>query len=71
MFEAVEKNGSQSEPQREQHEPPAALAEKKGESNPKEAARENPAAGMLGGAAWQVNVKERSRGGPFGGKNNA
>src|SRR6266481_2897645 len=59
MFEAVEGNGPQREPQRKQRDAPAALAEKESDSNPKEAAHENPAGRMLGGAAKQVNAKKK------------
>jgi hypothetical protein len=43
-----------------QREAPAALAEKESDSNPEEAAHENPAGGMLGGAATQVNAKKQN-----------
>jgi hypothetical protein len=59
MFDAVEDNSSQSEPQRQQHEAPAALAEKESDSNPEEAAHVHPAGEMLGGAAKQVNAKKQ------------
>jgi hypothetical protein len=57
-LEVVENNGAECKPQGEQREAPAALAEKESNSNPDEAAHVNPAGGMLGGAAQQVNAKK-------------
>ncbi|HEY6267917.1 MAG TPA: hypothetical protein VIX11_06450 [Candidatus Acidoferrum sp.] len=61
MLEAVENNGAECKPQREQPEAPAALAEKESNSNPDETTHVNPAGGMLGGAAQQVNAKKAKR----------
>ena len=57
-LEIVEGDSSESEPEREQCKTPSALAEKKSDSNPNEAAHVKPAGGMLGGAEWQVNAKK-------------
>jgi hypothetical protein len=57
MVPMIKRYGSQQKPQRQQRETPAALAEKKRKSDPEESTHENPAGGMLGGAAKQVNAK--------------
>src|SRR5580704_11203655 len=48
MLEAIENDGTERKPQREQSKSPAALAEKESDSNPDEAAHVSPAGGMLG-----------------------